>query len=265
MGKMDGEITASLGLTREDVRQALIEAGISPTTRRMEDAINYIRVTVRDWAAPASQNTQRNTLTMCHLKREIGTEGTYCALVSLQKGEKAVIQVGARVQTITIVDRRPLFEVPPGKFGTVVRAERDFIVVQMDERIEGCEEWSNQVRFIPDDCGEYWWQTRLDTVEKVFYYHFCFTGEMVAGTSREQLTRRYKVLLKNEESYEQDTPTEIIRGVLKALERGEGPEHFRHERDVNQQHMDEAYFQSVTWVWNDAIRVVEVERRIDQM
>jgi hypothetical protein len=91
-----------------------------------------------------------------------------------------VIRVGARVQTITSVDRRPLFEVPPGKFGTVVRAERDYIAVQVDEPIAGCEEWDNQVRFIPGDCGEYWYATKLDTVEKVFFYHFCFTGEMAA-------------------------------------------------------------------------------------
>lgn len=91
-----------------------------------------------------------------------------------------MIQVSARVKTIIFVDRRPLFEVPPDKFGTVVRAERDCIAVQMDESIEGCEEWNNQVRFIPDDCGEYWNGTQLDTVEKVFYYHFCFTGEMAA-------------------------------------------------------------------------------------
>ncbi len=48
-----GEITAPLGLTREDIRQALIEGGISPTARHMLDAISYIRDAARDWAKTA--------------------------------------------------------------------------------------------------------------------------------------------------------------------------------------------------------------------
>src|SRR3954465_11563127 len=111
--------------------------------------------------------------TMC------GTNLRRASCSNTWKGKELVIYVGARVKTITYVDRRPLFEVPPHQLGTVVRAKRDFVAVQMDERIEGCEEWHNQIRFIPDDCGEYWYHTTLDTVEKVFFYHFCLTGEGV--------------------------------------------------------------------------------------
>lgn len=86
-----------------------------------------------------------------------------------------MIAVGERGKTITTVDRRPQYWVPPDKTGTVIRAEQDCIVVQMDEPIEGCEQ--NQVVFTPDNYGMYWWQTNLDTVEMVYRYHFVLVVE----------------------------------------------------------------------------------------
>ena len=70
---------------------------------------------------------------------------------------------------------------------------------------------------------------------------------------RTQLIARYQAFLASEDSYANGNPTDMVRGVLAALERGELAAHFREERDVNRQHMDPRYFQAVAWVWNRAI------------
>ncbi len=91
-----------------------------------------------------------------------------------------MIAKGARARTITYVDRRPLYWVPPGKFGTVTSAGRDFIAIEMDEPIDGLEGCHNQVRFTSENCGLYRWQTWLDTVEQVCRYHFVIYPETSA-------------------------------------------------------------------------------------
>lgn len=73
--------------------------------------------------------------------------------------------------------------------------------------------------------------------------------------SREQLIARYRGLLEQEEP---DVPSAVVRGVVLALERGDGPDALQYDRDSNQQHVDPTYFASIRWVWDDAIRVARV-------
>jgi hypothetical protein len=71
---------------------------------------------------------------------------------------------------------------------------------------------------------------------------------------KQELITKYTAILEDEASYEDDTPTEIMRGVLNGLKDGEDAEHFRYEQQINRQHMDPGYFQSVRWVWDDAMK-----------
>jgi len=45
-----GEIYAPLGITHEELRQRLLEAGIAPTPRRIADVLRIIRVDARSQA-----------------------------------------------------------------------------------------------------------------------------------------------------------------------------------------------------------------------
>lgn len=67
---MKGKITVSLALTREEVKKALIEAGIEPTTRRMEDAISFIRNTCADWAGTALIEYTEKHVDYVHLEKK---------------------------------------------------------------------------------------------------------------------------------------------------------------------------------------------------
>lgn len=56
---------------------------------------------------------------------------------------------GQRVLVTRDLDFYPFFELKKGSTGTVnyVNPERGTCVVMMDEAIEGCEEWNNEVYF----------------------------------------------------------------------------------------------------------------------
>ncbi len=51
---------------------------------------------------------------------------------------------GQRVVTKILIDRFPHFVCTQSKFGTVVGVGGN-ILVEMDEKIKGCEEWDNKI------------------------------------------------------------------------------------------------------------------------
>lgn len=65
------------------------------------------------------------------------------------------IKVGDRVRTKEWVCRYDFFEVAPDKTGTVTELSRQSLSVKMDEHIDGCEEWDNELVYVlPDDSFE---------------------------------------------------------------------------------------------------------------
>jgi hypothetical protein len=59
--------------------------------------------------------------------------------------------VGARVQLTRDVDRYPHFLAKAGMTGTVVQNDRHALAVRMDAVLPGCEEWDNQILWVPED------------------------------------------------------------------------------------------------------------------
>lgn len=58
---------------------------------------------------------------------------------------------GTRVRLRHSVDRYPHFLAPMGATGTVVVSEEQIFAVKMDETLEGCEEWDNEIVWYEDD------------------------------------------------------------------------------------------------------------------
>lgn len=59
---------------------------------------------------------------------------------------------GDRVELTEYVDRFPFFCAAPGTQGTVTESSDSLLIVRMDEHIDGCEEWDNELIFnLPDD------------------------------------------------------------------------------------------------------------------
>lgn len=68
---------------------------------------------------------------------------------------KCGLRDGDRVELANYVDRFPFFQVAPGATGTVTEASENLVTIKMDEFIDGCEEWDNEVIFnLPDDHEE---------------------------------------------------------------------------------------------------------------
>lgn len=57
------------------------------------------------------------------------------------------MQVGSRVRLVRDVERYPHFVADEGRTGMVTRLDDDLIAVQLDDPLEGAEEWSNEVRW----------------------------------------------------------------------------------------------------------------------
>ena len=89
------------------------------------------------------------------------------------------------------------------------------------------------------------WRT-IEGTQKIAEYEW---------VTKEQIVAKYRAILEQEDT---DVPRDVVRGVLHALERGDRPEDIQYDRDCNQQHMDPEYFQSMCWIWNDAISVARV-------
>lgn len=58
-----------------------------------------------------------------------------------------VVGPGARVRLQHDVERYPHFIAPEGALGTVTDIDPDFFVVRLDERVEGAEDWDNEVHW----------------------------------------------------------------------------------------------------------------------
>lgn len=60
------------------------------------------------------------------------------------------LKMGDRVRLRRDVERYPHFIARAGMTGTVVIADHDTIAVRMDEHLDGCEEWDNEVIWSDD-------------------------------------------------------------------------------------------------------------------
>jgi hypothetical protein len=58
------------------------------------------------------------------------------------------LNVGDRITLIDEVDRFPHFIASKGAKGTVEFTEADTICISMDDHIDGCEEWDNEIVWI---------------------------------------------------------------------------------------------------------------------
>jgi hypothetical protein len=68
---------------------------------------------------------------------------------------KVEYHVGDRVKLIEYVDRFPFFQVAPDAEGTITECERNYLSVKMDDPIDGCEEWDNEIIFnLPEEAFE---------------------------------------------------------------------------------------------------------------
>jgi len=66
------------------------------------------------------------------------------------------LQAGDRVRLTACADRFPHFLVQPGGEGTVVLNEDDSsVAIRMDAHIPGCEEWDNEITWVPEDEAEW--------------------------------------------------------------------------------------------------------------
>lgn len=70
------------------------------------------------------------------------------ALMMMETGGRPV--EGTRVRLRRDVDRYPFFIAPEGATGTVVECSCDALLVKMDEHIDGCEEWDNEIMWTED-------------------------------------------------------------------------------------------------------------------
>lgn len=72
--------------------------------------------------------------------------------------------VGDRVELVRLVDRLPDFLVEAGKTGTVTCANEREVYVQMDDKIDGAEEWDNQIIWDLVNCD---WEIPGDDLRKI--------------------------------------------------------------------------------------------------
>jgi hypothetical protein len=59
--------------------------------------------------------------------------------------------VGTRVRLTQYADRFPHFIADKGAVGTVTVDDEYLYAVKMDDRLDGCEEWGNEVTWLPED------------------------------------------------------------------------------------------------------------------
>lgn len=59
--------------------------------------------------------------------------------------------VGTRVRLTEDAERFPFFIAPKGGLGTVTMDDQWIYAVKMDEPLDGCEEWDNEVCWYPED------------------------------------------------------------------------------------------------------------------
>lgn len=69
--------------------------------------------------------------------------------------------------------------------------------------------------------------------------------------NREQLITLYSAILDREDLDIEGIP--FLRSVLQAVKESTPAEQITEDRDVNQQHMDPAYFTRIRWIWDEAL------------
>lgn len=82
-------------------------------------------------------------------------------------------------------------------------------------------------------------------------------------STRAQLIQQYEQIVEDEcfSDEARGIAIPLLHGVLRALREGLGPEHFREERNINEQHMDAAYFRKIRWTWDRAIAVTQHDQK----
>lgn len=60
------------------------------------------------------------------------------------------MQIGTQIMLRRSIDRFPHFVAESGSTGTVLEFSAEYIRVKMDEPIEGCEEWDNEIVWSAD-------------------------------------------------------------------------------------------------------------------
>jgi hypothetical protein len=68
---------------------------------------------------------------------------------------KQVPKVGDRIRLIADAERGQNFTVPKGEWGTVTVSESALISAKMDNHIEGCAEWDNELQWHTDNPDNY--------------------------------------------------------------------------------------------------------------
>lgn len=63
---------------------------------------------------------------------------------------KEDIEEGISVRLTRDIERYPDFIAPEGATGTVTKVWDDLIAVELDEHLEGAEEWGNEVQWYAD-------------------------------------------------------------------------------------------------------------------
>lgn len=54
---------------------------------------------------------------------------------------------GTRVRLTRDVERYPHFVAPEGAEGTITKSQVDLVAVRLDERLDGAEEWDNEIQW----------------------------------------------------------------------------------------------------------------------
>ena len=80
------------------------------------------------------------------------------------------MKIGDRVITIDEVDKYPHFIVPKGKKGTILEYSTDIVRIRMDDYIEDCEEWDNEVHFYNAE----WHDTNDNEMNAIEQFNTCF-------------------------------------------------------------------------------------------
>lgn len=61
---------------------------------------------------------------------------------------------GDRVRLTRNVDRYPHFIAPAGATGVLTSCDNDLWAVRLDLKVDGAEDWDNEVQWYPDNCGD---------------------------------------------------------------------------------------------------------------
>jgi len=78
---------------------------------------------------------------------------------------EALPPAGTRVRLTHELWRYPHFIADEGMVGTVVERSYDLFAVRMDRRLEGAEEWANEIHWYPQNCDE-WPEEEIEVLDR---------------------------------------------------------------------------------------------------